>query len=78
MLENSGVIDPERIEDYIAADGYRRLIKALTEMTPREVISEVTEERTARTRRRGISHRVEVEHGLQGRGHAEIRDLQCR
>ena len=42
VLENSGVIDPERIEDYIAANGYTALIKALTEMSPREVIDEVT------------------------------------
>jgi bidirectional [NiFe] hydrogenase diaphorase subunit len=42
VLENSGVIDPERIEDYIAAEGYSALIKALTEMTPREVIDQVT------------------------------------
>jgi bidirectional [NiFe] hydrogenase diaphorase subunit len=42
VLENSGVIDPERIEDYIAASGYSALIKALTEMSPREVIDEVT------------------------------------
>jgi len=42
VLENSGVIDPERIEDYVAADGYVALLKVLTEMTPREVIDEVT------------------------------------
>ncbi len=42
VLENSGVIDPERIEDYIAASGYAALIKALTEMTSREVIEQVT------------------------------------
>jgi len=42
VLENSGVIDPERIEDYIAAEGYSALIKALTEMTPREVVDQVT------------------------------------
>ena len=41
VLENSGVIDPERIEDYIAADGYQALMKALTEMSPREVIEEM-------------------------------------
>jgi len=41
VLENSGVIDPERIEDYIAAGGYQALIRALTEMTPREVVDEV-------------------------------------
>jgi bidirectional [NiFe] hydrogenase diaphorase subunit len=42
VLENSGVIDPDRIEDYIAANGYSALIKALTEMAPREVVDEVT------------------------------------
>jgi bidirectional [NiFe] hydrogenase diaphorase subunit len=41
VLENSGVIDPERIEEYIAATGYRALLHALTEMTPVEVIAEV-------------------------------------
>jgi bidirectional [NiFe] hydrogenase diaphorase subunit len=42
VLENSGEIDPERIEEYIAASGYRALIHALTEMTPAEVIEQVT------------------------------------
>ena len=42
VLENSGVIDPERIEEYILAAGYRGLIQALTEMTPAQVIAEVT------------------------------------
>jgi bidirectional [NiFe] hydrogenase diaphorase subunit len=41
VLENCGVIDPERIEEYIAASGYRALIAALTEMTPAEVIGQV-------------------------------------
>jgi bidirectional [NiFe] hydrogenase diaphorase subunit len=41
VLENSGKIDPEHVEDYIAADGYTALIKALTSMTPPEVINEV-------------------------------------
>ena len=34
VLENSGRIDPERIEEYIAADGYRALVQVLAEMTP--------------------------------------------
>ena len=41
VLENSGVIDPERIEDYIVADGYQALMRALTEMTSQQVIAEV-------------------------------------
>ncbi|MBQ6052841.1 MAG: NADH-quinone oxidoreductase subunit NuoF [Clostridia bacterium] len=37
-LRNCGVINPENIEEYIARDGYAALGKALTEMTPEEVI----------------------------------------
>ncbi len=40
-LRNCGVIDPENIDEYIAFDGYRALAKALTEMTPEQVIKEV-------------------------------------
>ena len=43
VLENSGRIDPEKIEDYIAADGYRALVRVLTEMKPAEVIHEVSQ-----------------------------------
>ena len=39
-LRNSGLIDPENINHYIANDGYHGLAKAL-KMTPEEVIQEV-------------------------------------
>jgi len=39
VLENSGVIDPDRIESYIAADGYLALRNALRDMTPPDVIA---------------------------------------
>ena len=42
VLENSGNVDPERIEDYIAAGGYTALMKVLGEMTPMQVVTEVT------------------------------------
>ncbi len=41
VLENSGVVDPERIEDYIAANGYSAMMRVITEMTPAEVIEQV-------------------------------------
>src|SRR4029078_4333271 len=41
VLENSGNIDPERIEDYVAAHGYSALIRVLSDMTPLQVIEEV-------------------------------------
>jgi len=38
VLANSGKVDPERIESYIAADGYLALRLVLREMTPKEVV----------------------------------------
>jgi bidirectional [NiFe] hydrogenase diaphorase subunit len=43
VLENAGHIDPEKIDDYISRDGYKALLTALTEMTPLDVIQQVTE-----------------------------------
>ena len=40
-LRNCGVINPENIDEYIAVDGYQALGKALTEMTPQQVIDEI-------------------------------------
>ena len=40
-LRNSGFIDPENIDEYIARDGYAALAKCLTEMTPEQVIEEM-------------------------------------
>ena len=37
-LRNCGVINPENIDEYIGANGYEALIKAVTEMKPQEVI----------------------------------------
>ncbi len=42
VREFSGRIDPERIEEYIAVGGYRSLYKAVYEMTPAEVVDEIT------------------------------------
>ena len=41
VLANCGRIDPESIEEYIAVGGYEACGRALTEMTPEEVIAEV-------------------------------------
>ncbi|RPI98174.1 MAG: NADH-quinone oxidoreductase subunit F, partial [Spirochaetales bacterium] len=40
-LRNCGVIDPESIEDYLAVRGYEALAKALSSMTPKQVVDEV-------------------------------------
>lgn len=41
VLRNTGVINPEIIEEYIARDGYQALGKVLTEMTREQVIDVV-------------------------------------
>ncbi|HOX15315.1 MAG TPA: NADH-ubiquinone oxidoreductase-F iron-sulfur binding region domain-containing protein [Smithellaceae bacterium] len=41
VFGSNGMIDPTRIEDYLIIGGYSALAKALTEMTPEGVISEV-------------------------------------
>lgn len=40
-LRNCGVINPEKIEEYIAMDGYFALAKVLKEMTPEDVIKTI-------------------------------------
>lgn len=41
VLQNCGIINPEKIEDYLANDGYKALQKCVKEMTPDEVIEEI-------------------------------------
>ncbi len=41
-LRNRGLIDPDKIDEYIARDGYKALAKAVTSMTQEEVIKEIS------------------------------------
>ncbi len=43
VLRNRGLIDPEKIEDYITRDGYLGLAKALTRMIPEEIVKVVAD-----------------------------------
>ena len=45
-LRNRGMIDPERIDEYIARGGYSALVKALTEMTPRKIVEQIKRSKT--------------------------------
>ncbi len=38
VLRNRGLIDPERIEEYIARDGYAGMAKALTELSSADIV----------------------------------------
>jgi NADH-quinone oxidoreductase subunit F len=50
VLAHCGRIDPTRIEHYIADGGYQALVKALSKMSPEQVVEEVL---TAKLRGRG-------------------------
>ena len=78
VLENSGHIDPERIEDYIAADGYHALVTAITEMTPAEVIAEVV--RSGLRGRGGAGYPTGLKWATVAKAgeRAEVRHLQRR
>ena len=41
VLERTGIVNPESIDDYILYDGFKALGKVLTAMTPADVIAEV-------------------------------------
>jgi NADH:ubiquinone oxidoreductase subunit F (NADH-binding)/(2Fe-2S) ferredoxin/Pyruvate/2-oxoacid:ferredoxin oxidoreductase delta subunit len=41
VLRNTGIIDPEKIDEYIARDGYQAVAKALTSMKPIDVVEEI-------------------------------------
>ncbi len=42
VLRRRGLIDPEKIDEYIATDGYEAAAKALAAMTPEGIIAEIT------------------------------------
>ena len=41
VLKNCGRLDPGSIDEYIAADGYRALLKAVEQKTPEDIIAEL-------------------------------------
>jgi NADH-quinone oxidoreductase subunit F len=43
VLRNSGVIDPDNLDEYLARQGYKALEKALTSMTREEVVATVAD-----------------------------------
>jgi bidirectional [NiFe] hydrogenase diaphorase subunit len=42
VLENSGKIDPEKVEEYVAESGYAALLHALMERSPNEIVQEIS------------------------------------
>jgi NADH-quinone oxidoreductase subunit F len=42
VLRNCGFIDPDSLDDYLSRDGYKAIQKALTAMTPEQIIDVIT------------------------------------
>jgi bidirectional [NiFe] hydrogenase diaphorase subunit len=75
VLENSGRIDPERIEDAIAAGAYRSLYQVLREMAPAEVVDTVT--RSGLRGRGGAGYPTGLKWGLVAKMPAERKFIVC-
>ena len=74
-LKNCGLIDPENINEYIAVDGYQALGKALFEMTPEQVIDEIT--RSGLKGRGGGGFPTGVKWGLTRKSEANTKYIIC-
>jgi len=75
VLSNSGRVDPENLADYIAAGGYQSLGKALSEMTPREVVEEV--KKSGLRGRGGAGYPTGVKWELVAKQSAPVKYLVC-
>jgi len=77
VLRNCGVIDPEKIDEYIAREGYSGLEKVLFEWTQEQIIEDENI-RYARKRRSGLPHMVKMGSRAQSARRPEVCYLQRR
>jgi bidirectional [NiFe] hydrogenase diaphorase subunit len=75
ILENSGIVEPERIESYIAAHGYEALELVLRERTPAEVIDTLT--RSGLRGRGGAGYPTGVKWGMVAKGKGDRKFVVC-
>ena len=75
VLENSGRIDPERLEDYLAEDGYLALTTVLSEMTPADVIAEI--EKSGLRGRGGAGYPTGLKWGTVAKAHGSPKMVVC-
>ena len=76
VLRNCGLIDPLKIEEYVARDGYMALAKVLTEMTPDQVIDTVKKSGLRGRGGAGFSTGHEVGVLQESAGNREVRPVQ--
>jgi len=74
-LRNRGIIDAEKIEDYIARSGYFAVARALMEMTPEQIIGQMKESGLRGRGGAGFSTGMKWEFAAKARG--EIKYALC-
>jgi bidirectional [NiFe] hydrogenase diaphorase subunit len=75
ILANSGQTDPERISDYIGTGGYQSLLRAVTEMTPEQIIAAVR--RSGLRGRGGAGYSTGLKWELVARQPSKVKYVVC-
>jgi len=75
LLDQNGYIDPSKIDDYIALGGYKALSKALHQMSPEEIIEEIT--RSKLRGRGGAGFPTGVKWGLCRKAPGDVKYIIC-
>jgi NADH-quinone oxidoreductase subunit F len=75
LLDQNGYIDPSKIDDYIALGGYKALSKALHQMSPEQVIEEIT--RSKLRGRGGAGFPTGVKWGFCRKAPGDVKYIIC-
>ena len=75
VLQNSGLVEPERIESYLALGGYQTLVRVLHEMTPAQVVESIT--RSGLRGRGGAGYPTGLKWSLLAKSTAPQKYLVC-
>jgi NADH-quinone oxidoreductase subunit F len=75
LLEQSGYIDQYKIDDYVAVGGYKALVKALTKMTPDDIVAEV--KRSGLRGRGGAGFATGVKWEICRRAQGDLKYVVC-
>ncbi len=75
VLENCGKINSESIDEYVAAEGYAGLAKAVTEMQPNDVIEEIR--KSGLRGRGGAGYSTGLKWGIVRKAYGEQKYVVC-
>jgi len=75
ILENSGIVEPERIESYVAADGYQALELVLRERAPAQVVDAIV--RSGLRGRGGAGYPTGIKWGMVAKNRGDRKFVVC-